>query len=175
MSDETKLVEQLARRDPDALGRIYRQHKDSLLAFGIACCNDRSLVEDALQDVFVTLARKTGHIRFRLSIKAYLSASLINRIRNLVRKRKNFKAVLPKLDPDSFESGSPNHAILTKEQCDHIGLALTKLPAEQRETILLHLYAGLTFQEIADANELSINTVQSRYRYGLTKLRDLLC
>jgi RNA polymerase sigma-70 factor (ECF subfamily) len=52
--------------------------------------------------------------------------------------------------------------------------ALAQLPEEQREVILLHFKADLTFREIAEWQEASINTVQGRYRYGLDKLRALL-
>jgi len=51
---------------------------------------------------------------------------------------------------------------------------MAELPVEQREVITLHLHAGLTFREIALQLGLSINTVQSRYRYGIEKLRTLL-
>lgn len=52
--------------------------------------------------------------------------------------------------------------------------ALAELPVEQREVITLHLHAEMTFREIALQLGHSINTVQSRYRYGIEKLRTLL-
>jgi len=52
--------------------------------------------------------------------------------------------------------------------------ALSRLPLEQLETIILHLKGGMKFKEIADMQGISINTVQGRYRYGLDKLRTIL-
>jgi RNA polymerase sigma-70 factor (ECF subfamily) len=52
--------------------------------------------------------------------------------------------------------------------------ALRRLPEEQREVIVLRVWGQLSFQEIADALEAPPNTVASRYRYGLAKLRDIL-
>ena len=52
--------------------------------------------------------------------------------------------------------------------------ALRDLPPEQREVIALHVFEGMTFQEIADAAGLSINTVTAQYRYALGKLRRML-
>ena len=52
--------------------------------------------------------------------------------------------------------------------------ALAELPYEQREVIVLHLHGELRFREIARYQGVSTNTVQSRYRYGLDKLRTLL-
>jgi RNA polymerase sigma-70 factor (ECF subfamily) len=49
---------------------------------------------------------------------------------------------------------------------------LRDLPPDQREVLHLHVYEGLTFQEIGDLAGLSINTIASRYRYALEKLRE---
>ena len=53
-------------------------------------------------------------------------------------------------------------------------MALTELPYEQREAVLLHLQAGLKFREIANVQRISAKTAESRYRYGLNKLRSML-
>jgi RNA polymerase sigma factor (sigma-70 family) len=52
--------------------------------------------------------------------------------------------------------------------------ALNQIPYEQRETVILHLKAGMKFREIARLQGASISTVHGRYRYGLNKLRSLL-
>jgi RNA polymerase sigma-70 factor (ECF subfamily) len=52
--------------------------------------------------------------------------------------------------------------------------AIRKLPPEQREVVHLHVFEGWTFQEVADASGDSINTVASRYRYALARLRETL-
>jgi len=52
--------------------------------------------------------------------------------------------------------------------------ALKALPPEQREVVHLHVYEGMTFQEVAHATAESINTVSARYRYAVDKMRRLL-
>lgn len=52
--------------------------------------------------------------------------------------------------------------------------ALKELPEEQRETVFLKVWSGMTLQEIAEVTETPLNTVASRYRYALEKLRDRL-
>jgi RNA polymerase sigma-70 factor (ECF subfamily) len=52
--------------------------------------------------------------------------------------------------------------------------AIRTLPAEQREVLHLHVFEGMTFQEVADATGDSINTIASRYRYALDRLRGIL-
>jgi RNA polymerase sigma factor (sigma-70 family) len=51
---------------------------------------------------------------------------------------------------------------------------IRELPPDQREVLHLHVFEGLTFQEIADLSAESINTISSRYRYAVTKLRQML-
>ncbi len=56
----------------------------------------------------------------------------------------------------------------------NLAWALSQIPDEQREALLLHLYIGMRFKAIAKLKNESINTIQGRYRYGLDKLRSLL-
>jgi RNA polymerase sigma-70 factor (ECF subfamily) len=68
---------------------------------------------------------------------------------------------------------------LTAERANHderlaLERAIRELPAEQREVVHLHVFEGWTFQEVADASGESINTIASRYRYALVRLRDML-
>ena len=51
---------------------------------------------------------------------------------------------------------------------------MARLPYEQREVVILHLRAGMKFRQIAKLQDISINTIKGRYRYGLDKLRSIL-
>jgi RNA polymerase sigma-70 factor, ECF subfamily len=61
-----------------------------------------------------------------------------------------------------------------KEAAFTLQLALSELPDEQREVVVMHIWSGMTFEEIAAATGASLNTVASRYRYALQKLREKL-
>ena len=75
----------------------------------------------------------------------------------------------------SAESSSdPSIRAISDEEATLVCRALKQLPFEQREVILLHLKGQMTFREIAERQRVSTNTVQSRYRYGIRKLRTLL-
>jgi RNA polymerase sigma factor (sigma-70 family) len=60
------------------------------------------------------------------------------------------------------------------EELKQLSFAMAQLPYEQREVIMLHLHGGMMFKQIAKSQQVSINTVQSRYRYALDKLRSLM-
>ena len=71
-------------------------------------------------------------------------------------------------------TNKPDQQLIRTEETISVRQALGQLPYQHRETILLHLQGGLTFKKIAAARNVSINTVQGRYRYGLEKLRSIL-
>jgi RNA polymerase sigma-70 factor (ECF subfamily) len=68
----------------------------------------------------------------------------------------------------------PLESIVCNEQVEQLGGALAELPFEQREAVMMHLHASMTFRDIAKACRISSNTAKSRYRYGIDKLRSLL-
>jgi len=68
----------------------------------------------------------------------------------------------------------PAQELIHEEDSAQLFQALAELPGEQRETFVLHVQGGLKFREIANVQNVSIKTVQSRYRYGMAKLQSLL-
>jgi RNA polymerase sigma factor (sigma-70 family) len=72
------------------------------------------------------------------------------------------------------DSRTPAQIAIERERDVLVEQAMAQLPYDQREIIALHLQAGMKFREIAISLNVSINTAQSRYRYGLQKLRSLL-
>jgi len=174
MIEDALLVWKLKCGDADALTRVYLAHKDQLLGLAISLSGDRATAEDALHDVFVTLASTARSLRIRTNLRAYLSACIANRIRNVQRRsNRQVDDEILATRPDEISSG-PDQAAMVADETARVGQALKELPDEQCEVIVLHLQGGLTFKAIAEALGISINTVQSRYRYGLERLRTLL-
>lgn len=173
MLEDKLLLLKFKRRSPDALRRIYEKYKDELLALAVALSNDKAMAEDALHDVFVSFARYSGKLRLRTSLKSYLSSCIANRVRNL----KHVKSQRTKLTTEEDlckDCERPDLLAMSTESYRRIEQAMAQLPYDQREVIILHLQGGMRFRAIADAQGVSINTIQSRYRYGLDKLRSLL-
>jgi len=81
---------------------------------------------------------------------------------------------LNKVESAVSNSKRPEQWIIDNEQLRQLNEALTQLPQQQREVIILHLQGEMKFKAIAELQGVSINTVQSRYRYGLDKLRSIL-
>ncbi len=95
--------------------------------------------------------------------------------RNINRaKQRHQNITLDEAEMVSSDSNRPECAAMFGEELRQLTWSLGKLPYEQREVIILHLYSGMKFKAIAKSEGVSINTIQGRYRYGLDKLRSLL-
>jgi len=173
MLDEKWLVWRSKRGSGEALTEIYRQYRDEVMSLALAMTGNRATAEDVVQDVFVGFAEHLGKLALRTSLQGYLLRSAANRVRNLWRARAEQTAAL-EAEPAGREKDWPDEAMISAETASCIRQAMDRLPAEQREAIVLRLEAEMTFKEIAEIQEASIATVNSRYRYGLEKLRTLL-
>ena len=174
MLEDKLLLLRLKRGSPDALRRIYEKYKHELLALAIALSNDRAAAEDALHDVFVSLVEYTERLQLRTSLKSYLSSCIANRVRNLNRAKALRTAQLSRAEAVRSDRDEPDQLAASAELSERIDQAMEQVPYEQREAIILHLQSGMRFKAIAQSQGVSINTIQSRYRYGLGKLRMLL-
>jgi RNA polymerase sigma-70 factor (ECF subfamily) len=77
-------------------------------------------------------------------------------------------------EPVSPDADEPPSSIVCSEELQQLSCAMTQLAYDQREAIMLHFQAAMTFRTIATQQGISVNTVKSRYRYGLDKLRSIL-
>jgi len=158
-----------------ALCRIYRKYKDNLLRLASALLNDTDAAEDVVQDVFVSFAQSAEKLKLTGNLRSYLATCAANRARNWNRAGKYRETANPDEARSAVSSSkSPEQWIIYSEQLRRLNNALSQLPYEQREAISLHLQGGMKFKAIAELQDVSINTVQSRYRYGLDRLRSIL-
>jgi RNA polymerase sigma-70 factor (ECF subfamily) len=129
---------------------------------------DHALAEDIVHDVFGTLSARAGHVLH--TPDAYLRRAVRNACYDALRKqrtRRTDTVDAPFLESLEASADRPDERIAIER-------ALRSLPPDQREVVHLKIFEGLTFQEIADATETPPNTVASRYRYALDKLRLVL-
>jgi len=175
MLEDKILVWKLNRGSANALSRIYEKYRDALLRLAIALLNNKGGAEDIVQDVFLNFAESAGTFRLTGSLKSYLATCVANRARNRnLAKLRQKNIELNNLRPLAPNTETPDRWISSCEELKKISDAIALLPYKQREAITLHLYGGLKFREIAELQEVSIKTTQSRYRCGLDKLRSLL-
>ena len=173
MMEDKLLIYKFKLGSSDALQRIYEKYKDDLLALAVSLSRNRTVAEDVLHDVFVSFAEYADKLQLRSSLKSYLSSCIANRIRNI--KRSEIQQI-PHSNGETIDYGiqGPDGLAISNELSRQIEQAIIQLPYEQQEVIILHLQSGMKFKTIAKFQGVSINTIQSRYRYGLDKLRSML-
>jgi RNA polymerase sigma-70 factor (ECF subfamily) len=162
----------MPERSPNDLtslvGRLYDEHGMSLYRYAVMLLADASAAEDAVHQVFTSLL-SGGAAHVIEQDLHYLRRAVRNTCYSMLRKR----VVRSEMTAEPFlETIAAGRAPVDERLALERGLR--SLPPEQREVVHLHLFEGLTFQEVADGSGESINTIASRYRYALAKLRELL-
>jgi len=175
MLEDRILILRFNRGDRRVLHRIYDKYKDDLVTLAAALLMDVSSAEDIVHDVFISFISSAGRFRLTGSLKGYLATCVANRARNLNKAGRRHQGPAPEDVPET-PSGepSPEQAAIFGEQLARLSKALAQLPYEQREVLLLRSHSGLRFTAIAEAQGVSINTAQGRYRYAVEKLQSLL-
>ena len=172
--EDKLLVLRCKRGSKDALGRIYEKYKNDLLILAIALLNEKNAAEDVIHDVFISFVQAIEKFRLTGSLKGYLLTCVANRARNANKAKHRHSA---STDMEEFvepSSDEPLQSIICNEQLQKLCCATAQIPYEQREVIMLHFQAQMTFKTIAKLLGISVNTAKSRYRYGLDKLRLIL-
>ncbi len=145
--------------------RLYDQKAAQLLLYGRALGLSHSEAEDVLQETFAAL----------LKLEEAPSAPENYAFRTIRNRALNYRRSLWRRVAREFESRRWFERDSDETPAERAAVrCLEKLPAEQREVIVLKIWSEYTFEEIAGLLELSPNTVAGRYRYGLEKLRACL-
>ena len=171
MIEDKILLWKIKHGSSDALSRIYEKYKSDLFSLANSLLHDVSAAEDVVHDVFVSFVKSADDFKLTGSLKGYLLTCAANLSRDRVRARKRSPVGINKTDWAIPDYKIPGHALISAEELQRLREAIGKLPYEQREVVILHLQGRRTFRQIAESQGIPVSTVQSRYRYGLEKLR----
>lgn len=159
----------------DAFRLIYEKYAADLLTLAANLLSDGSAAEDVVQDVFISFVKAVEQFRLRGSLKGYLATCVANRSRDYIRKKRRQQTVaVSEAGQMTSDAKSPVQLVIRTEELQKLKRAMTELPYQQREVVVLRLHGDLRFRQIAKLQDVSVKTVQSRYRYGLDKLRSML-
>ena len=168
---DNMLLAALARNDPAAVELMWNRYADDLFAYLLAVLCSRHDAEDVLQTVFVKIVQKRDRLAKARRLDAYVYRIARNEAFSFISRRKKDRTI--KTVDESWLNLPEGHKE-TNELAEQIQAALARLPEQQREVIVMKIYRQKTFLEISRLLGLSQNTVASRYRYGMEKLRILL-
>lgn len=162
-------LEALAAGDRRAYGSLYDRLGDRLLRVAAAMLRSSADAEDAVQDLFVNLARSRQRFLVVEDLDAYVFACLRHAIGAKLARAKTEETHLRRMAMQVSVVCEP-----PLPERDNVAAALNSLPTDQREVVSLKIDGVLTFAQIAGVLQVSPNTAASRYRYALAKLRERL-
>ena len=165
------LVARFRNGDLQAFALIYSRYKDRLYGFALGIVGKPAAAEDIVQEIFVRFFQNNSILASDGSVKSFLFSCAHHQAIDFTRRFANRSRPLPAEEALPLEFISPDDNAAREEELDLIRQSLLDLPIEQREVILLKIYEGMTFQEIAKIQDTPVGTVTSRYNYGLDRIR----
>jgi RNA polymerase sigma-70 factor, ECF subfamily len=173
---DVQLLHAIAARDDAALARLYDRYRLILFGLLLRILNSREEAEDVLQEVFLQIWRRAGDFdeargqAFTWMVTLARSRA-IDRLRVINARRRLVASATDEIS-ERVSDSAVNAA--ESEQRQIVSVALAQIPDEQRRTLILAYFEGLTQSEIATRLGAPLGTVKTRMRSGMTKLRELL-
>jgi len=178
-SDEV-LVGRISRGDADALNVLFRRHRSVAYRVAYRLLGNEPDALDAVQDGFVNALSHLNRFGGRSSFKTWLLRIVSNAALDLGRSRRRRDNRFAGPSADDLPT-VPDHRADDPDQSAHradlrvlLAAALNQLPSAQRQTFVLHVDGGLTYQEVADALGIAVGTVMSRLFYARQRLKESL-
>jgi len=177
--DDSFLLAQVEKRDPDALQALYRKYSNRVFSLIYRIVENRSAAEELLQDTFYRLWERP---HFYSAEKGTLVSWLLTVGRNIAldhKRKESRRAAHHVITPGDGEGFDIEHlpeigALTDPDLSRSIRQAMESLPPAQKSTLEMAYFEGLTHQELAERTGESLGTVKTRIRLGISKLREAL-
>lgn len=163
--------------DPATFERAFKEHRPRAFAVALGVSRDREVAEDVVQDVFAQLwLRPRSFDPRRGSLRSYVTMLARSRALDRWRSQSARDGALERFAADAgqgaLEERSAADRAIERESSSKVMGGVRRLPAPQREAVLLAYGRQLTTSEIAVAVGVPVGTAKSRVRLGLQRLRD---
>jgi RNA polymerase sigma-70 factor (ECF subfamily) len=167
--DDTALLTRMGQRDENAMEDVFRRYSGAVYSVALRVLHDTGQAEDVMQEIFLQLWRKpAAFVQGRGSLGAWLVVVARNRAIDLLRRRKPSDSV------DDVVLASPINVADEAERntmMEKVRRIIADLPAEQRKSLELAYFEGLSHTEIASRTGDPLGTVKTRVRQALITLR----
>jgi RNA polymerase sigma-70 factor (ECF subfamily) len=182
MYSDYELIQRFIKGEQSCFEQLIHRHKNKVFAYISLYIRDQALAEDLFQDTFVKVIQsvKAGKYQDNGKFISWVMRIAHNLIIDHFRRVKQMNTV----SNDDYESDLFNSKKLAESTIEDdmikrqiqkdVRKMISQLPDDQREVVILRHYAGLSFKEIADITDVSINTALGRMRYALINMRKLM-
>jgi RNA polymerase sigma-70 factor, ECF subfamily len=159
--------------DADAFGVLVGRWERRVFGFLERMLGSREEAQDVAQETFLRMCHHAEDYRPSGRFRSWLFRIAGNQARSRLRRRKILRWV--RFDPDSHERSTPedrpDRPLEREEERLAVRRALGKLPARQRQAVVLRQYQSLAYREIAEAMETSVSAVETLLFRGMKALR----
>ena len=180
LSDQ-QLIHLYMDGEAEALSTLVYRYKDKIYTSIYLLVKDKYLAEDIFQDAFIRIidTLKGGRYTDEGKFLPWAMRIAHNLCVDHFRKVKRSPSIKTSDDRDIFEvinfsEPGADQRMMQSQSHDRVRRMLELLPEDQREVIIMRHYADLSFKEIANLTQCSINTALGRMRYGLINLRKMM-
>ncbi len=181
VSDQV-LVQAYIQGDQTAIEKLINRHRSKVYTYILLTIKNQQLAEDLFQETFIKVIQslRGGKYRDNGRFLSWVIRISHNLIIDHFRKEKQMNSVSnDDSEVDLFNSRhlsdhNIEELIVNSQIRSEIRLLINELPDDQREVVLLRHYGGLSFKEIAEQTDVSINTALGRMRYALINLRKMI-
>lgn len=168
--------------DRAAISQLIDRHTHRVRDYISMMVKDRDVADDILQETFIKAVRVIDEGRYADTGKflSWILRIAHNQVIDHFRSQKNAKTVSESdagynmLGTLRFAERTVEDAMISSQIEEDVRRLVDRLPEEQREVVIMRYYSGLSFQEIADQTDVSINTALGRMRYALINLRKMI-
>ncbi|MEG1405606.1 MAG: sigma-70 family RNA polymerase sigma factor [Alistipes sp.] len=176
------LLKQYLAGDQSAISNLIERHKRRVHDYIYMMVKDHDVADDIFQETFIKAVRVIDDGRYTDNGKflSWILRIAHNQVIDHFRSQKQNKALneaeagYDVLGSLHFAEGTVEDAMISQQiECD-IRLLVKQLPDEQREVVMMRYFSGLSFKEIAEQTDVSINTALGRMRYALINLRRMI-
>ena len=164
-----------------ALNIIINRHRSRILGYILSKVRDKDTAEDIFQDVFIKIINSLKKGKYNEEGKFIVWAMTIthNLIMDFFRKKKKNRFLKPTDEFDIFDvisdhSLNSEESLIKSQVIDDLNILINELPETQKEVLKLRYFSNMSFKEIADKCDISINTALGRMRYALINIRKIM-
>lgn len=182
MIPDYELIQRFIKGEESCFEQLIRRHKNKVFAYISLYIRDQALAEDLFQDTFMKVIQsvKSGRYQDNGKFISWVMRIAHNLIIDHFRRIKQMNTISnDDYDSDLFNSkkladSTVEDNMIRKQIQKDVRKMISQLPDDQREVVILRHYAGLSFKEIADMTDVSINTALGRMRYALINMRKIM-
>jgi len=178
---DQELVSLFLKGQKDALQALIKRHERKVFTSIYLLVKDRDLANDLFQDTFIKVINtlRSGHYNEEGKFISWVLRIAHNLVIDHFRSLKRMPMVYDNdeysvFDTIQLEDSNIEEKIITEQIHGQVRRLIEELPYEQREVVIMRHFANMSFKEIADVTQVSINTSLGRMRYALINLRKLI-